>query len=472
MMKKVHFVGVKGVGMASLALIAKQAGYEVTGSDVSDAFITDKILKENGIEILNDFDPSRVSGVDIVITTGAHGGYENPEVMHAKSLNIPVVSQGEAVGLFMDGKLFVDRKFVGISIAGSHGKTTTTGMIATMLKNAGMDPSYVIGTSQIPSLDGPGHLGKGKYVVVEADEYATEPTHDKKAKLLWQHPEVIVLTNIDFDHPDIYGSLEEIVLVFHMFVSDLPDQGILIACGDDEGVKMLAKNISRDIVTFGFSPTNTYQITHVKTDEARTFFTISRMGMDLGEFSVEVSGQHNALNATASVVCGIELGMTPESIKNSLKKYSGAKRRMEYVGKLTSGALVYDDYAHHPKEISETLSAFREMFPKKRLVCIFQPHTFSRTKKLFEQFTTSFDKADVVGIMNIFSSAREKDDETVSSIQLVSQIKLRKSSVFSLPEALDVVQYIDQNRFGEDTIVILMGAGDIYKLTETLTFEK
>lgn len=471
MKKQVHFVGIKGVGMTALALIAKQAGCMVSGSDVTESFITDEMLKSSGIDVLPGFDPKRVIDKDIVITTGAHGGYENPEVQRAKELIIPVFTQGEAVGLFMDGKLFTDKKFIGISVAGAHGKTTTTAMLSTLLKNAGLDPSYVIGTSGIASLDGPGHLGKGKYAVVEADEYATEPIGDKTAKLLWQHPEVIIVTNIDFDHPDIYGSLEDVMAVFRTFITNLPKDGILIMCGDDENVQSLGKRIQREAITYGFSPANTYQITHVSTDEKRTFFQLSRDGIELGEFSVQVSGKHNALNATASVVAALELGIKPDSISRSLAPYSGAKRRMEYLGRLVEGAIVYDDYAHHPKEIKETLLAFRQMFPKKKIVSIFQPHTYSRTKKLFEQFITSFDTADTVGIMGIFASAREKPDETVSSEQLVHEIRIRKHDTISLPKASDVVQYIDENRFGQDTVIVLMGAGDIYKLKDSLRFD-
>lgn len=470
-MKHIHFVGIKGVGMASLALIAKQAGNRVTGSDVSDVFITDEMLKKAGITLLEGFDPKRVESVDTVITTGAHGGYENPEVKRAKELGKKVYTQGQAVGLFMDGKLFSHKKRIGISVAGSHGKTTTTGMIATLLKHANMDPSYIIGTSEIPTLEGPGHLGKGKYVVVEADEYATEPVYDKTAKLLWQHPEVIVVTNIDYDHPDIYTSLDDILDVFTSFVQSLPQNGICIACGDDEGVKKLLTSVNRDVVTYGFSPTNTYQITHVKTDEVRTFFHISRKGIYLGEFSVEVSGNHNALNATAAVVCGIEIGLTPEQIKSSVKSYSGAKRRMEYIGRLKRGALVYDDYAHHPKEISATLSAFRAMYRKKRIICVFQPHTFSRTEKLFDDFVGSFDDADIVCIMDIFSSARESSDDSVTSAYLVSKLKERKGDALNLSKSSDVIQYIDQNRFGRDSVIVLMGAGDIYKIADSLKFE-
>lgn len=471
MKKRIHFVGIKGVGMTSLAIIAKQAGNIVSGSDVSESFITDDILKKHGIDVKTGFDPERVVDVDIVITTGAHGGYQNPEVVNARKLHIPVYTQGEAVGLFMDGKLFTKKKLIGISVAGAHGKTTTTSMIATMLQYAGMDPSYVIGTSQIASLEGPGHLGKGKYVVVEADEYATEPTVDKKAKLLWQHPDVIVLTNIDFDHPDIYTSLDDILHVFETFVSQLPKHGMIIACGDDEGVRSLLPAVSRDVVTYGFSPTNTYQISRMKTDEERSFFHITRDGVELGTFSIQVSGSHNILNAAAAVVTGIEIGLPPETIATSLRHYRGAKRRMEYVGRLGSGALVYDDYAHHPKEITETLSAFRQMFPKRKLICFFQPHTYSRTKKLFEQFLSSFDSADVVGIMDIFASAREERDMSVSSEQMVHEIQIRKHDVVSLPRLTDVVQYIDQNRFGRDSVVIFMGAGDIYKIKDSLTFD-
>jgi UDP-N-acetylmuramate--alanine ligase len=261
--KRIHFVGIKGVGMTPLALIAKEAGMSVTGSDTADEFITDPILRDAGIYPLVGFDASHIETPDVVITTGAHGGYDNIEVQTAKSRGIPVLTQGQAVGEFMRGEIF-GKSYTGVSVAGSHGKTTTTAMIATILQHAGKDPSYVIGTSDIFPLGKPGHFGLGEYFIAEADEYATEPTHDKTAKFLWQHPLLTVFTNIELDHPDIYPTIESVRSVFLQFAKQLPEDGTLIACGDSEEVETLLKEYTGNVLTYGLSEKNTYTVKKYK----------------------------------------------------------------------------------------------------------------------------------------------------------------------------------------------------------------
>ncbi|MDP2649286.1 MAG: UDP-N-acetylmuramate--L-alanine ligase [bacterium] len=463
----IHFVGIKGVGMTPLAIIAKEAGCKVTGSDIEDEFITDISLKKAGIIPFVNFLKEHVGNVDLVITTGAHGGFENIEVQYAKSKNIPVMTQGEAVGVFMDGKIF-NTKFIGISITGSHGKTTTSAMIATIFKENHLDPSYLVGSGSIFPLDLPGHFGKGNYFIAEADEYATEPKYDKTPKFLWQHPKIEVFTNIEFDHPDFFNSLEEIKEAFLNFAKQLPRQGLLVGCGDDQGVKEIIKKLDKDVITYGFSPLNDYQLIKVNSSFDQTFFWVEKKGISLGEFNLGVSGEHNALNALGATVVALEIGIPLEKIKNTLKVFKGTKRRLEYVGKLPTGALLFDDYAHHPTEIQQTLKAFRQDFPKSKIVCIFQPHTYSRTKKLFEDFICSFNNADEVAISNIYPSLREKPDSSVSSKLLVEGISKFHKNVLFLPELKDVVEYIEQKAYSKDVVVLTMGAGDIYKISQKL----
>ena len=466
---RIHFVGIKGVGMTPLAIIAKEAGFVVTGSDVDKEFITDESLKKAGISTVVGFSEGHVRGANLVIITGAHGGFENIEAKTAKSMNVPVWTQGQAVGEFMKGDLF-KKKFFGISVAGSHGKTTTTGMIATILRHAGLDPSYVIGTSSIPSLENAGHLGKGEYFVSEADEYASEPVSDKTPKLLWQKPKVAIVTNIDFDHPDLYSSVDEIKDVFLKFANNLSSTGILIACGDDLYNKKLLKEFKGNKVTYGFSSENDYKITKISFSNSQTFFWVSGRNTDFGEFSVGVLGEHNALNALGAIVTCLELGVSIEKIKKAIPFYKGSKRRFEYIGILNSGAFLFDDYAHHPFEIKKTLKSIKEAYPKSKIVCFFQPHTYSRTKKLFDQFIYSFSDADEIIIADIFSSEREEKDSSVSSSLLVESIARLHPNVKFLPGLEDVVKYIDQKEYGRNTIVLTMGAGDIYKIKDNLKF--
>lgn len=470
MIKHIHFVGIKGVGMAPLAILAKEAGFKVTGSDIAEQFITDISLQQAGIIPFVGFASEHVDSADLVITTGAHGGYNNFEVVSAKDKGIHVISQGEAVGLFMQGTLF-DRKFTGVSVAGTHGKTTTTAMIATVLKEAKKDPTYIIGTSQIPSLGNAGHYGKGNYFIAEADEYATEPIYDKKPKFLWQNPKIIVITNIDYDHPDVYSNLDAFREACLQFVNQLPIDGLLITYGDDREVQNLLKKFGGRVITYGFSTKNNYILSKIHPSGDNTFIQVKSSDLFLGEFMLKVSGKHNCLNALAAIIVGLETGLTSEQIRAGLLTFTGAKRRMEYHGELTTGAVFYDDYAHHPTEIRNVLFALHEKYPKKKIICIFQPHTYSRTKALFQDFIHAFSDADTVVLTDIYPSSREKSDETISSIILAQSIKQYHGKVVVLSSIEDVVEYLDKNQFGQDKVIVTMGAGDIYKVILQMNFK-
>lgn len=468
-MKKIHihFIGIKGVGVAPLAILAKEAGFTVTGCDIRDTFITDACLQQAGITPEVGFSQSHITGVDLVITTGAHGGFDNVEVQAAKKQGIQVMTQGEAVGYFMSGKLFGRSDLLGISVAGSHGKTTTTALIATVLKESKKDPSYIIGTGLIPSLGLPGHYGKGAHFVAEADEYATEPQYDKTPKLMWQHPQFAVFTNIELDHPDLFHTVEAIREAFLLFTRNIAPNGALIACLDDPQVVRLLKEYTGEVITYGKNPSADYVLKRITASGDKTFFWVESRGVDLGEFNLSISGEHNVLNATAALAVCFELGVPIDTIKKGLQAFVGTKRRAEYVGKLESGALLFDDYAHHPTEIKKTLRAFKDAYPRSHIVCIFQPHTYSRTKALFEDFSHAFSDAGTVILMDIYPSRRESPDPSVSSQLLVQEINKFHHALF-LPKAEDVVEYINKNSFGNDTIIITMGAGDVYKISSKL----
>lgn len=453
-MKKIntiYFVGIKGVGMTPLAIIAKEAGINVSGSDIADVFITDSSLKKAEIIPLVGFSKDHIINPDLIIVTGAHGGFNNVEALEAKRKKIKVISQGEAVGVFMKGEIF-GRKFIGVSVTGTHGKTTTTAMIATILKINGKDPSFLIGTSDVQSLGSPGHYGRGDYFVAEADEYVTEPTFDPTIKHMWQNPKIAVITNIEFDHPDAYRSIEDTRSAFLKFANKLSNQGVLITCGDDPQVRELLERYKGKAITYGFSKKNDYIVSDI-----------------LRDIKLEVFGEHNKLNAAAAFIVGLEVGLSKEEIKIGLLAFKGSKRRSEFIGKLKSGALLFDDYAHHPTEIRKTLKAFKEQFNNYRIVCVFEPHTYSRTKLLFEQFSRSFVDADSIILTNIYSSLREKPDPTVSMSDLA--LKIGKQALF-LPDLDDVVKYINKKNYGEDVVLITMGAGDVYKINEKLKLWK
>lgn len=465
--KTIHFVGVKGVGMAPLAIIAKEAGFVVTGCDIADEFITDEPLKKAGVVPMVGFSKDHIKNCDLVITTGAHGGFDNLEVVAAKELGIPVWTQGTAVGKFMNGEIF-GRKSIGISVTGSHGKTTTTAMLATVLKTARMDPSYVVGTGNVPSLGSSGHFGRGQYFIAEADEYANEPTYDKTAKFLLQAPEIAIFTNIELDHPDLYRNVDDVRAAFLQFAKQLPQNGMLIVYGGDTQIQKLLKEYIGQKITYGFTNDCDIVITKIHNSEGGMYFWLSRSGSDMGEFKLSIIGEHNVLNAAAVVAAGLECGVSIDIIKKGLVAFTGSKRRSEFIGKLKSGAYVFDDYAHHPTEIKKTLESFRKRFPKQKIVCVFQPHTYSRTKILFEEFSSSFLSVDIVIITDIYSSLREAKDETITSEMLVKRMKKYKRDVYYLSDLNRVIEYITRQQFGQDTVVITMGAGDVYKINEKL----
>ncbi len=470
-MKKlnVHFVGIKGVGMTPLAIIAKEAGFYVTGSDIGAEFITDEALKKAGINPVVGFSKENIQNPDLVIITGAHGGYDNVEAKEALEKKIKVITQGEAVGLFMNGDIF-GKQFIGVSVAGTHGKTTTTAMIATIFKENQLDPSFVIGTGDVGSLEAPGHLGTGKYFIAEADEYATEPKYNKKPKLLWQFPKIAIITNIEFDHPDIFESIEEVRNTFLTFYNQLAKDSVLVACGDDPEIKSLLSEYAGAKITYGFNHSSDYVLENVRINGEHMFFRVSSKDMILSDFMLKVVGEHNALNALAAIVVSLEAGLSIEKIKQGLLTFTGSKRRLEFIGDLISGAKTYDDYAHHPTEIKKTLQALRSQYPKKKIIAIFQPHTYSRTKKLFDEFIKSFNAVDTVVLTEIYPSLRELPDLSVSSELLSERMKNQHKDVIYQKTIADVVKYINEKRLRSDVVLVTMGAGDVYKIHSELKF--
>ena len=465
----IHFVGIKGVGMTAVAILLKEAGFPVTGSDTAETFITDAALEKAGIQVLSAFKEDHVKQAKLVITTGAHGGFSNPEVVTAKANGIAVWTQGEAVGKLMQGTLLSDTPYTGISVAGTHGKTTTTSMLATIFSSLKLDPSYIIGTSSIPSLPFPGHFGKGSYFIAEADEYASEPNSDKTPKMLLQHPKYAVVTSVELDHPDMYEDIQAVKDAFASFISGIPSDGLLVAFGDDENLRELLPRASCPVRTYGFSPRNDFVINRVFVSGHQTFFWVRGDGTDLGEFRLNVSGEHNALNALAALIIGLEVGQDLNHLKQALGDFVGSKRRMEFLGELTSGAKLYDDYAHHPTEIVKTLRAFRQMYPRERITVIFQPHTFSRTKKLFDQFTNSFSDADRVILMDIFGSARESGVQDVTTAHLLQAMNRTHKSVQYGKTPEEIIHLVDLETLTDRDVIVTMGAGDVYKLHRSFT---
>ncbi len=452
-MKRIHFVGIKGVAMAALAVWYKEAGYIVTGSDVKEEFPTDEVLAKTKTKIIHDFDPRNLGGKvkpDLVIYTGAHGGRDNPEVGQAIALGIPVLPHGQALGLIMEHKKQ-------ISVAGSHGKTTTTAMIATILAHAGYDPSWAVGCGEIRGLGHPGHYGRGDIFVAEADEYVTDPNYDRTPRFLWHRPDILVVTNIDYDHPDVYASLTDVQKAFIRLQGQQKDVKLTIANADDPASKVLKRD---NIISYGLSAAAEFQVTHIRFGDERTFFTLVQNGMRLFDFTLKVPGKHNALNAAAAAIACRQLGLSWEQIAKGLLKFGGTKRRFELVSKI-GDVRVIDDYAHHPKEIMATLAAAREWYPGRRIIAVFQPHTYSRTKALMSEFSQAFTSAYEVILTDIYSSARETDTLGISGKTLVEETAKHHPNVYFAP-GYEAVQKLLAAHMHPKDIIIFMGAGSIY----------
>lgn len=457
MKKKAYLVGIKGVAMTALAVYLKQAGYSVSGSDVDDLFHTDEILRKYNIPVKKGFSPKNIErGYSFVVSTGAHGGMTNVEVKQAKRLAIPTFAHGKFLGELANQKKC-------IAVAGSHGKTTTSALTASLLTHADYDPSYTVGTASISDLGASGHKGGGKYFVVEADEYMTCPLTDPTPRFFWLKPNILVLTNIDYDHPDAYSNISEVIDTFLEFIEKVASDGYVIVCCDDRNIKDILPNLyssQRTIITYGFSHQADYKIETASFSEGISFMTVSHQGVDLGEFALHIPGRHNLLNSLAASIVTNLVGVSWSKIGKLLKLYKGSKRRFEKVA--TVGRhLLFDDYAHHPREIESILDAAKRWFSRKRLMVIFQPHTYSRTKALLSQFAKSFSKADLVIVTDIYPSAREEKNNTISSQSLVTLAQKNRNNIVYQNSKKSTLDCLKQNLVA-DSLILTLGAGDIF----------
>jgi UDP-N-acetylmuramate--alanine ligase len=458
--RSLYFIGIKGVAVSGLAIMAKQLGYTVAGSDVGEVFITDELLKKYNIFYHNDFDARHLSKdnkPDLVVV-GASFGTSNVEYKTAKMLRLPIITQSEMLGKIMSN-------FEGIGVSGTHGKTTTTAMLALILQEAGFSPSYAIGTSEIPGLDGNAHIGDGKYFVAEADEYKKSES-SLEPKFLDLPLKHLIVTSLELDHPDVFQTVEQVYHVFYQLTLKLPRDGILVACVDYPLARRLAyRRVDRKVATYGFDPAASYQITDYKENEVVTFRIKGSAG-NYGPIELHVPGKHNALNATAALLMALKLGVSEAVALKALRHFQGVKRRFELLGEY-NGAQFFDDYAHHPTALKFLFEAVRKRFPTKRLVAVFQPHTYSRTGKMLREFAEALQNTDKLILLNIFASAREKSDY-VTIKDLIDAVKPLKSDVEYRVSLDEAAQYLRGFVSSKD-VVLLIGAGDVYKIYQKLT---
>ena len=457
--KNIHFVGIGGIGMSGIAEILRSQGLRVSGCDLKRSAATD-LLAERGIDVVLGHDPEHLAGADLVVVTSAIRG-DNGELDAARARGIRVMKRKELLGEIVNRKRAV-------GVAGTHGKTTTSALIATVLEEAGLDPTVLIG-GMSGNFGGNAKSGGGDVVVVEADEY------DRTFHEL--HPEVAVVTNIEADHLEYYGSFEAIEDAFNVFAAGVREEGVVIGCVDDPAVARLLNSVRRRVVTYGIEgarraplpidgatvgahgvrPPDVTAI-NINYHHRGSSFEVPGVGF----FKLFVPGEHNVRNALAAIAVARELGVTPHVIAAALAKFLGVDRRFQILGDY-AGALIVDDYAHHPTEVRATISAARRGYPERRVVALFQPHLYSRTRDFAREFGESLAQADVAIVAPIYA-AREKPLEGVTARMIADAVE----GVEFLDRSNDEIVNELRRRLQPNDIFITMGAGDVHEVAEAL----
>jgi UDP-N-acetylmuramate--alanine ligase len=439
----VHFTGIGGIGMSGLAEVLLNLGYRITGSDLRLSPVTER-LQKLGATVHEGHSAQNIEGAKAVVVTSAATA-DNPELVAARNAGIPIIPRGELLAELM-------RLKYGIAIAGSHGKTTTTSMAATILGEAGLDPTVVVG-GRVGTMGGSNaRVGKSDVMVVESDE--------SDGSFLKLSPIVAVVTNIDREHLDHYRDIDEIREAFRDFVNKVPFYGVAILCLDDENVQRIMPQITRHVITYGTSAQVDLEITDAKCGHLASDFNLRRRGEDLGRFRVNVPGFHNVLDATAAIAVGLWLEVPLEKIREGLAAFSGVERRFQTRGQ-EHGVTVIDDYGHHPTEIRATLAAAR-LCRFNRVLAIFQPHRYTRTSALMDDFARSFNQADIVYLLDIYA-ASEKPIEGVTSTALAQRMRdYGHRDVRYVGTAEHAVEAVLPDAQDGD-VVMTLGAGSVWQ---------
>lgn len=451
-------IGIKGVGMTMLAEFLAHEGFSVSGTDTSETFMTDAVLERARIKVNQGFSVEHLArDFDLIIYSTAYNETNNEELKLAKEKKIKLVTFAEALGAIFNLRH-------GIAVAGSHGKTTTTAWLGFVLEKTGLEPNVMVG-AQVPQFNGAGLTGKSNYLVIEADEYQN--------KLQYFNPRMILLNNIDYDHPDFYPTEESYENAFAEFIKKLPKSGTLIANFDDKIVKRLAKtNCQAKVISYGTSADAMYSASEIVWNNQKQYFKVRLKDeegeSDLGTFATLLPGKHSVLNALAVIAASIELGAELHLIRRALEEFTGTARRLQILGEF-KGAILVDDYAHHPTEIQATMQAAKQKWPNKNIRVIFHPHTFSRTESFLADFAKSFKKANEVVVLPIYSSAREKDG-TITNEGVAAAIKTNstdKQKIMTVNSLVEAENYLRDTATEKD-VIILMGAGDVFRIGEKL----
>jgi UDP-N-acetylmuramate--alanine ligase len=442
--KHIHFIGIGGIGMSGIAEVLLNLGYTISGSDLALSDVTQR-LQQRGALVYEGHTARHVQGADVVVMSSAVNG-DNPEVVAAREWHIPVIPRAEMLAELM-------RMKYGIAVAGAHGKTTTTSLIATVMARADLDPTVVIG-GRLKNLGTNAQLGRGEYLVAEADE--------SDGSFLMLSPTIAVVTTVDAEHLDFYRDLDEIKQAFTKFINKVPFYGCSVLCLDQLNIQSLVPHVHRRFITYGLTSQADYTARDVHFSGPRSHFDVFHGGEQLGQFSVNLPGVHNVYNALAAIAVGQELEVPLPTIAKALEEFSGIHRRFEILGE-HEGVTVVDDYGHHPEEIRQTLRAAKSVWPERPLVVVFQPHRYTRTKFLQQEFFTAFYEADALVLLDIYA-AGEPPLPGISTALLYDGIKQHgQREVYYMPERSAIVPFLRQY-LQEETILLTLGAGDVWKL--------
>ena len=444
--RTIHFVGIGGIGMSGIAEVLLNLGYQVSGSDLRESDITRRLVSLGG-RIAYGHLSENVGEADVVVTSTAVKA-DNPEVLEAQRRLIPVIPRAEMLAELM-------RMKYGIAVAGTHGKTTTTSMVATVLSHGGIDPTAVIG-GKLDSLGSNAKLGQGKFLVAEADE--------SDGSFLHLSPTIAVVTNIDADHLDYYSGLDEIKDIFVDFINKVPFYGLAVLCLDDENIQEIIPRVKKRFTTYGLQNQADYQAINIVHEAGGTAFDVVKRGETLGRICFRMPGRHNVLNALSVVAVAMELGLDFSVISEGFRDFGGVQRRFQI--KYDQDIMVVDDYGHHPAEIKATLAAARAGW-QRRVVAVFQPHRYSRTKFLLEDFATAFYQCDYLLVTDIYA-AGEAPIEGVSAELLAQKVAGHghKNAHYVGDRDLLTAHLMAAVQPGD--IVITLGAGDVWKVGESL----
>ena len=443
--RRVHFVGIGGIGMSGIAELVVNLGYRVSGSDLRRSEVTDR-LASLGVDVMVGHNAGHVTGADVVVVSSAVAP-DNVEIVEARARHIPVIPRAEMLAELM-------RLRFGIAIAGAHGKTTTTSMVALMLERVGLDPTAVIG-GRLSAFGSNARLGQGQYMVVEADE--------SDRSFLRLSPTIAVVTNIDREHMDAYGSFDRLVDAFGAFADRVPFYGAVVACVDDPAVRALVPRLTRRVISYGFAPDAQVRgeqpVTDGRSGRCAVQFRVPGApgGDGTGEIALAVPGRHNLQNALAAVAVGLEIGVPFDGIQRALAEFHGAERRYEVRGE-ARGITVVDDYGHHPAEIAAVLRAARDGRPP-RVVAVFQPHRYTRTRDLLEDFGPALALADVVVLTDIYP-AGEAPIAGITLDRLAQAVRRHASDVHVVPKIDDLPAAVARLVRSGD-LVVTLGAGSI-----------